>query len=250
MTPAIEETDTTKDAIRSALRGVTDPELDRSIVELDYIEDLEIEDGTVTVAFALPTAWCSPTFAWMMATDARDAISELEGVGDVRIVLRDHMHATEVTRGVNEGMAFSDAFETADGDIAETRATLDRKARLARQYDAIKELADAGLDDAQLAALRREDIDFEGGRAMIDLDEFYVEADADPLKRYLEKATSVGVVEEPGDRLFVSRDGDPLATEDVQTARSASRLAKTNMGGQGGVCASLHAARNPELASD
>ena len=45
---------------------VTDPELDESIVELDYVDQIDIGDDDVTVHFTLPTAWCSPAFAWMI----------------------------------------------------------------------------------------------------------------------------------------------------------------------------------------
>ena len=40
-----------------------------------------IDDGDVTVEFTLPTAWCSPAFAWMMATDARDEVDSLPDTG-------------------------------------------------------------------------------------------------------------------------------------------------------------------------
>ncbi|GGN20712.1 iron-sulfur cluster assembly protein [Halarchaeum nitratireducens] len=241
----------TADAVRDALDDVTDPELDQPITDLDYIETLDVsDDGDVHLAFVLPTAWCSPTFAWMMAADARDAASALDGVADVRIELRDHMHAEEVTRGVNEDLSFETAFDTADGEVASTRATLDRKARLARQYDAMEALDDAGVDDRQLARLRRGDLTVEEDRVTIDLDGLYVELDARPLERYLEKARAVDLVTDDDDRLFASRDEETLSPADVPRARRASRLAKTNMGGQGGVCASLHASRNPELADD
>lgn len=50
-------------AVRERLDEVRDPELDRSIVDLDYVDEIRIEEGTVAVAFVLPTAWCSPAFA-------------------------------------------------------------------------------------------------------------------------------------------------------------------------------------------
>jgi hypothetical protein len=40
-----------------------------------------IDDGDVTVEFTLPTAWCSPAFAWMMATDARGEVDSLPDTG-------------------------------------------------------------------------------------------------------------------------------------------------------------------------
>lgn len=46
--------------VRDRLDRVQDPELDRSIVELQYIEQFDIVDNSVTVSFVLLTAWCSP----------------------------------------------------------------------------------------------------------------------------------------------------------------------------------------------
>ncbi|WP_241997089.1 iron-sulfur cluster assembly protein, partial [Halorubrum sp. SD626R] len=56
--------------VRDRLDRVEDPELARSIVELDYVDAIDIDGGRVLVQFTLPTAWCSPAFAWMMAVDA------------------------------------------------------------------------------------------------------------------------------------------------------------------------------------
>ncbi|MFB6135667.1 MAG: iron-sulfur cluster assembly protein [Halobacteriaceae archaeon] len=55
-------------AVRAALDGVTDPELDRSLVDLGYVDEVAVDGGRATVRLTLPTAWCSPAFAWMMAT--------------------------------------------------------------------------------------------------------------------------------------------------------------------------------------
>ncbi len=49
--------------MRDRLDRIVDPELDRSIVELEYVDRIEADDGDVEVAFTLPTAWCSPAFA-------------------------------------------------------------------------------------------------------------------------------------------------------------------------------------------
>jgi metal-sulfur cluster biosynthetic enzyme len=57
--------------VMERLDRVDDPELDDSIIELDYVRDLAIDESSVGVELVLPTAWCSPAFAWMMATGAR-----------------------------------------------------------------------------------------------------------------------------------------------------------------------------------
>lgn len=236
-----------RDRIEARLDRVTDPELDRSIVDLEYIEAIEIERRRVTVRFELPTAWCSPAFAWMMAADIRDEIDTFPGIEDVAVRLVDHMHADEINRGVNEGLAFEAVFDDADGGIEEVRATLDHKARMARQYRAITALLDAGIEIEQLATLTRSDIspDEERDTATVYLDNhaFAVPVPFEPIAEYLTKATDVGIATSPEDRLFATPDGDPIAPEDFEIVYRRARLANTNMSGQSGVCGELHAAR-------
>ena len=47
-----------RDAIYEALGEVIDPELRRSLVELDMVRDVRIERGDVTVTIALTVAGC------------------------------------------------------------------------------------------------------------------------------------------------------------------------------------------------
>jgi hypothetical protein len=86
----------------------------------------------------------------MMASDAKSMIESISGVDSAEVILRDHMHETEINTGVNEGRPFEAVFPDADGGLAAVRATLDHKARLARQYDAVETLVEAGLSPAQI----------------------------------------------------------------------------------------------------
>ncbi|WP_122089342.1 iron-sulfur cluster assembly protein [Halalkalicoccus subterraneus] len=234
------------ETIEERLEVVTDPELDRSIVELDYIEDIEIDGGSVEVAFTLPTAWCSPAFAWMMMADARDAMAAHPAVSTARIRLRDHMHAAEINEGVNGDLAFGEAFEDADGEVESVRRELDGKARVARQYRATESLLDGGLQPEQIARLRREDlaIDPESSRATIRLNhDLSVCVEAESLERYLEKALATGIADEAEKRLFVTPEGEAIQPSEFETVHSRGRLAATNMTGQGHVCENLGASR-------
>ena len=126
---ATDATDPTGDpqrlsAVRDRLDRVEDPELARSIGELDYIDAIETDGDRVEVRFTLPTAWCSPAFAWMMATDARDEVEALDWVREARIELCDHMHGAEITTGVNARDTFGKTFPDADGGVAEVRAAI------------------------------------------------------------------------------------------------------------------------------
>ncbi len=243
---------------------MTDPELDRSIVELDYIDDIDIETGErdeaddseksgahVGVTFTLPTAWCSPAFAWMMALDGRESVEAIPGVARCEMYLNDHMHAQEVTEGVNGGRDFDETFPDADGGIEATRATLDSKARLARQYVAVEALLAASVTHEQIAALSREDVNLLPGEEYATVavrdGALAVVVDADPLVRYLEKAERVGCFDDGDGRLFRTPEGDPIDPDRAELVHRRARLARVNMDGQGGVCDALHEARRAEL---
>ncbi len=240
-------------AVLSALDGVTDPELDQSIVELDYIDDIEIEveeqGAHVDVSFTLPTAWCSPAFAWMMALDGREAVEGLSGVARCAMRLREHMHAQEVTEGVNNGHSFDATFPDADGGIADVRTTLDAKARLTRQYDAVETLLAAGMTHEQIARLTTDSLRFFGEYVAIEVRDGAVEivVDAEPLRRYLDKAEQVGCLVE-GEPLFRTPEGDAIDPDEAELVHRRARLAHVNMSGQGGVCDALHDSRRAELA--
>ncbi|MDQ2050314.1 iron-sulfur cluster assembly protein [Natronolimnohabitans sp. A-GB9] len=256
--PESDATSPTRAAVRDRLDRVTDPELDRSIVALEYIDTIEIDEGRVAVEFTLPTAWCSPAFAWMMAVDARDEIEALPTVEEVRITLNEHMHETEINRGVNDRLSFAEAFPDADGDVAAVRAELDEKARVARQYDAVEALLEAGLDADVIVDLRLDDLEpFEDETDDTETTEtiavyasdrsFAVTVPAAPIERYLEKARETDLVSAADDVLFRTPEGDPIDPDSFELVHQRGRLAGVNMSSQGGICDGLREARAGRL---
>jgi metal-sulfur cluster biosynthetic enzyme len=127
--------------IRSALDSVTDPEIDESVVSLDFVSDIKIdEDDRVEIEFRLPTYWCAPNFAFLMASDMRDAVSQLDWVNGVTVKLIDHFSAELINRGVAKRQDFRDAFpgET-DDDLTAIRQKFlgqayERRQELLLQY--------------------------------------------------------------------------------------------------------------------
>ncbi|HTR76404.1 MAG TPA: Mrp/NBP35 family ATP-binding protein [Solirubrobacterales bacterium] len=74
----------TKDQVNEALRGVIDPELRRSIVELGMVRSIEIHDsGRVEVIVSLTTAGCPIRSHFEGAVAQR--VGELEGVTEVGV---------------------------------------------------------------------------------------------------------------------------------------------------------------------
>jgi ATP-binding protein involved in chromosome partitioning len=74
----------TKDQVTEALRGVIDPELRRSIVELGMVRSIEIQpSGRIEVVVSLTTAGCPIRSHFEGAVAQR--VGELEGVTDVAV---------------------------------------------------------------------------------------------------------------------------------------------------------------------
>jgi ATP-binding protein involved in chromosome partitioning len=73
----------TRDQVIEKLRAVIDPELRRSIVELEMVRSIEIADGTVDVMVSLTTPGCPIRSHFQQAVT--QCVSELEGVRAVNV---------------------------------------------------------------------------------------------------------------------------------------------------------------------
>ena len=76
-----------KTQILEALKGVNDPELGKSLVELGMVHDVEVEDSQVRFTLALTTLACP--LRERIVDDARQAVLTLDGVQDVEVTLRE-----------------------------------------------------------------------------------------------------------------------------------------------------------------
>lgn len=126
------------------LDEVQDPELDRSVVEMGFIERVEVEAAEATVEFRLPTFWCAANFAWLMAWDMREAVEAVPGIKAARIRLLDHFAAAKINDGVASRRRFEEVFDGEGGAGLESlRRTFLEKAYLARQLAVADELRSA-----------------------------------------------------------------------------------------------------------
>src|SRR6266699_5625164 len=89
-----------EEKVYKAIADVLDPELDESLVKLGFIDSVQIDGSDVTVSFKLPTYWCAPNFAYLMASDLRSRVQAMPGVASTRILLLDHCTSDEVSDGV------------------------------------------------------------------------------------------------------------------------------------------------------
>jgi metal-sulfur cluster biosynthetic enzyme len=149
-----------RDEVWKKLATVTDPEIDESVTSLEFLTTVEVDDQAgVRVEFRLPTYWCSPNFAFLMASDMRDAVREIPWVREVSVVLLDHFSAPLINRSVARNLDFREAFpgET-DGDLAPLRKTFLGKAFERRQELLLAYLKREGYVAENLATLRLEEL--------------------------------------------------------------------------------------------
>src|ERR671925_417078 len=72
-----------RDAVFRALEGVIDPELQRSVVELDMVRDVRVDDGTVAVTIALTVPGCPLRASFEEQVEA--ALRPIEGIETVEL---------------------------------------------------------------------------------------------------------------------------------------------------------------------
>lgn len=118
--------------ILEALATVYDPELDQPVTELGFVRSITIDDEGVEVHLRLPTSFCAPNFAYLMVSDAFDALSQVLHDGRLRVLLDDHHDSEKINRGIAAGAGYRGTFggEAAES-LVELRRTFQRKAHLA-----------------------------------------------------------------------------------------------------------------------
>ena len=70
-----------RESAYAALGDVIDPELDEPVTDLGFVRSLEVYGGPAgadgVVHLRLPTSFCAPNFAYLMASDAKDVLTSL-----------------------------------------------------------------------------------------------------------------------------------------------------------------------------
>lgn len=241
--------DLDKQAILARLDRVLDPELDESILKLGFIESLEAENGHLTVKVYLPTYWCAPNFAYMMAEDIRRELLTLEGVQGVTIRLKDHAAAKAVEAGVNSGKSFAEAFaDEAFENLGELRGLFLRKGYIKRQETLLRRLKEAGLSFAEIAALRLEDVTYEAEACLVQPQGGQVVrlGPIELIQRYLERRAEIRLDCSPAAPLFVDLRGEPISAGQLEKYLIYARTVRVSLEANGSLCSALLEARRAE----
>jgi metal-sulfur cluster biosynthetic enzyme len=232
----------------AALDTVRDPELDESVVALDFVASctvdetpgsdgvagaevagagVEVAGAGVEVHLRLPTYFCAPNFAFLMVADAYDAVTAVPGVGRATIVLDDHFASNAINDGVAARAGFVASFEgEANDELEELRANFLRKAVLAGQDRVARPLLADGWTPERVSTAT--------------LGELPASPDLERLRHRR------GLLELPaGDDapLLMDAAGAPVALEGMPLHLRRARLTRVGMEANGGYCRSLLADR-------
>jgi metal-sulfur cluster biosynthetic enzyme len=216
-----------RDAALAALATVRDPELDESLPELGFVSALEVDGDTVRARLRLPTYWCAPNFAYLMAADADSALRAVPGVRRVEVLLDDHFAADEINEGVAQRRSFQESFQgLADDELDDLRRLFRRKALVARQQKLMRALLDRGTTVEQLGRLRLGDLE-----------------PSPELETYLQRRAELGLDVSPEAPLVVDTDGNPIPAELLEGHLRFARLTGVSIEGNAGFCRGMLATR-------
>lgn len=211
--------------VLDALATVHDPELDEPITTLGFVGSCDVSDGgDVRVRLRLPTPQCAPNFAFLMASDAHEAVRRVPGVRAVGVVLEDHYTAAEINAAIGAGGGFGAAFPgESTGDLEALRELFQRKALLARQGRvAAMLLADGSLSHEALVALTVADL-----------------PDHREVDRCLQLRRELDLPCRPGSAALIAGDGGPISVEEFAMWLRRARLVGLSLESNGGLCRSL-----------
>ena len=218
----------------ACLSAVTDPELDESVVELNFVSKAEVDRGNrVHIEFRLPTYWCAANFSFLMADDMRRAVSQLDWVEGVSVVLGEHMYADKINAGLAQGLSFQETFGSeADGSLDELRQSFLLKAFQRRQMALLHHLIAAGHPPASIVGL-----------TLAQLAALSFDADGEILlRRYLERRDVVGPMQ-PDALAFIDAEGARLLADGLPRYLGGLRRVGVNAEFNSALCRGLLSVR-------
>lgn len=223
-------------AVRRALDAVFDPELDEPITDLGFVRSVAVRGRDLEVHLRLPTSFCSPNFAYLMASDSQDALRALPGVGRVVVELDDHHDSEIINHGLATDAGYRGTFRhEAEDSLDELRRTFQVKAHTAAMERCLTALlrSDAGVEESALGDV--------------------VLADLPPgpeKKSLLRRRRTLGLGTGPTAPVMVDQHGVGYGPEQVPMALRRARSTRISIDGNAHFCRGLPRTRYPGSADD
>lgn len=217
-----------------ALAVVLDPELDEPITDLGFVRSLAVTDTCVTVHLRLPTSFCSPNFAYLMASDSKDVLTALPWTTAVVVELDDHHDSDLINAGLAADAGYVGTFgHEAERSLDELRDTFRRKAHTAAMERCLTALLRA-QPDREVEDLGRVTLgELGAGRE---------------LEALLRRRQVLGLPTGPDALVMVDHTGAPY--DDVSMALRRARSTRISIDGNAHFCRGLLRTRYPGSEDD
>ncbi len=226
---------TERDVLR-ALDAVIDPELDEPITDLGFVRSVELTDSDIEVHLRLPTSFCAPNFAYLMASDAKDVLTALPEVGVVTVELDDHHDSAIINRGLAADAGYRGTFlHEAESDLDELRVTFQRKAHT------------ASMERSLTAFLRTRPDLAEEAVASVVLGDL---PDNDAKASLLRRRETIGLSTDDSSPVLVDHQGLPYPAASAALALRRARSTRISIDGNAHFCRGLLATRYPGSEAD
>jgi metal-sulfur cluster biosynthetic enzyme len=222
--------------VRYALGTVVDPELDEPITDLGFVRSISVSGSGVEVHLRLPTSFCAPNFAYLMASDAQDAVAAVPGVDRVVVELDDHSDSEIINRGLAAAAGYRGTFgHEAEDSLDELRTTFHRKAHTAAMERAVTALlrADRSLSEDSVADLTLADLPA-----------------GESTEALLRRRATIGLPLDPAAPVLVEADGARPHPATAALFLRRARSVRISIDGNAHFCRGLLATRYPGAEAD
>jgi metal-sulfur cluster biosynthetic enzyme len=214
--------------VLEALATVMDPELDEPITGLGFVRSVGLHPAGVTVHLRLPTSFCSPNFAYLMVSDAQDALRRVRGIGQVTVLLDDHHDSDKINAGIAANAGYLGTFGAeAEESLDALRLTFQRKAHVAAMERCVMAALTAG-------SVRIEDLgrltlgDLPAGRTK---------------EALLRRRTDIGLGVAPREPVVVDENGAAVPEEELPLRLRLATSVRISIEGNAHFCRGLLATR-------
>ncbi|CAL9406628.1 hypothetical protein SUDANB145_01574 [Streptomyces sp. enrichment culture] len=226
-----------EESVRAALDTVHDPELDEPITDLGFVRSVTTAPGgRLTVHLRLPTSFCSPNFAYLMASDAKDALTALPWTREVVVLLDDHHDSDLINRGLAADAGYRGTFGAeAEKDLEALRLTFRRKAHAAAMERVLTLVlrADPGLTEEDLHDVVLGDL-----------------PDTATTQALLRRRAALGLGTAPADPVLVDEEGRRYPPGEIPLRLRFARSIRVSIDGNAHFCRGLLRTRYPRSAAD
>ena len=229
-----------RESAYAALGDVLDPELDEPVTDLGFVRSLDVYGGParadVVVHLRLPTSFCAPNFAYLMASDAKDVLTALPWTDRVVVELDDHHDSEIINRGLAADAGYRGTFlHEAEQNLEELRATFRHKAHTAAMERCLTGLLRAE-PDREVESL-----------GWVTLGDLPAGGHTEALGR---RRAALGLPDSPDALVMVDHDGHGYAPGDVALALRRARSTRISIDGNAHFCRGLLRTRYPDSGRD